>query len=144
MHKKILIVGLLLFLAGCGSPMTQNNSNTNSSNGSINVKFSDQPYYNSSYLISSDNLSTDAQAALSGFSLSKKAMPDGTTQITLKALSTEYHDQQYTLKPGEQLYFIEKTLGDDQANQDSNLHDDTAVVVDSQGNVVQGPTDFSK
>lgn len=107
-------------------------------------KFSDQSYYNSTYLISSDTLSTDAQKALTGFQMDKKSMPDGTLQITLKALEPSYHDQQYTLKPGEQLYFIEKFWADDQGGQEKNINDDTAVVVDSQGNVVAPPADFSK
>lgn len=141
MKKNIMIVALLLFLSGCG---IQNAPTGNNGNGQTSVKFSDQPYYNQSYLISGDTLSPEAQAALSGFSLDKKPNSDGTVQITLKALQPQYHDQQFTLKPGEQLYFIEKTLGDDQPDQDNNTRDDSGVVVDSQGNVVQGPTDFSQ
>lgn len=107
-------------------------------------KFSDQSYYNSAYLISSDTLSSDAQKALTGFQMDKRSMPDGTMQITLKALEPSYHDQQYTLKPGEQLYFIEKFWADDQSGQENNINDDTAVIVDSQGNVIGPLADFSK
>jgi hypothetical protein len=154
--KKITIGGLIflgvILLAGCGSSQNNTSQSTGSAgNGNagaqtaaIGQKFSDQSYASRSFMISGDTLSADAQNALSGFQLSKNTVPDGTTQINLKALQPQYHDQSYTLKPGEQLYFIEKFMGDDVAGQDANINDDSAVVVDSRGNVVQGPGDFSK
>ena len=109
------------------------------------VKFSDQDYAKSAYLVSGDApLGTDANQALAGFSLNKQAMADKTVVITLKALKSEYHDQTYTLKPGEQLYFIEKFLQDDKEEDETNIHDDTAVIVDADGYVVEVPRDFSK
>lgn len=157
--KKMLFFTpiILLVLSGCGSVSVDNqssNSPVHSTNGqrgtppsssSAGNRFADQSYYNYSYLISGDALSTKAQQAVSGFQVTKQNMPDGTIQITLKALNPEYHDQQYTLKTGEQLYFIEMSLGDDPSiSEERNLRDDTAVVVDAQGNVVQEPRDFSQ
>jgi PBP1b-binding outer membrane lipoprotein LpoB len=134
--KKILFTWLLisvLFLSGCSQPTATNNPAGNQRG----QKFSDTPYYNNAYLISGDTLSADAQKALTGFQMDKKTMPDGTTQINLKALDPSYHDQQYTLKSGEQLYFIEKLWADDQSGSETNINDETAVIVDSQGNIVQ-------
>lgn len=107
-------------------------------------KFVDQDYYKSAYLISGATLSADAKKALAGFTMSKKALPDGTTSILLKAQKAEYHDQTYVLKTGEQLYFIEKSLVDDAGNVENNINDDSAAVVDGQGNVVQAPAVWSK
>ncbi|MFA6995079.1 MAG: hypothetical protein WC249_01570 [Patescibacteria group bacterium] len=150
--KNILFIlpVVLLLAAGCSltsnvdlnSSNNQPNTPTNSpsvTTDTVSQKFVDQPYYSYSYLISGDTLSTDAQQALAGFALTKKALPDGTTQIDLKAQKAEYKDQQYILKSGEQLYFVEKFLADDQNNQENNILDDQAAVVDSQGNVVTAP-----
>lgn len=108
------------------------------------VKFAEQEYAKSAYLISGETLSADAKTALAGFVMTKKALPDGTTSVMLKAQKPEYHDQTYTLKAGEQLYFIDKFLADDAAGQEKNINDDTGVVVNAEGNVVQAPTDWSK
>jgi hypothetical protein len=135
LKKIIIVLPVMFFLAACaGAPAKK---------GAASNKFSDQPYFNSSYLVSSDSLSPDAQQALSGFHLEKQTSPDGTTLISLKAQKPEYHDQQYNLKPGEQLYFIDKFLADDSGGE-RMINDDTAVVVDSQGNVVEPPKDWSK
>ena len=146
-----LVFFAVILLAGCGS--NQNSANQTGSMGSgtagaqasaTGQKFADQAYASRSFLISGDTLSLGAQQALSGFQMNKQTMPNGTTQITLKALEPQYHDQAYTLKPGDQLYFIDKVMGDDTGSQEINIADDSAVVVDGQGNVVQGPGDFSK
>lgn len=109
------------------------------------TKFSEQEYAKNAYLISGDApLSADAKTALTGFVMTKKALTDGTTEISLEAQKAEYHDQQYILKTGEQLYFIDRFLQDDQNGSEVNIKDDTGVVVDAGGNVVQAPTDWSK
>lgn len=109
------------------------------------AKLSDQEYVKSAYLVSGDApLSADAKTALAGFVMTKKALADGSIEIFLKAQKPEYHDQKYTLKSGEQLYFIDRFLADDVAGQEKNINDDTGVIVDANGNVVQAPTDWSK
>ena len=74
--------------------------------------------------------------ALSGFTVDKQALSDGSTQITLNATNPEYQTQTYTLTPGQKLYFIERNLGDDQNGQDIVLGDDRAVVTESDGTIV--------
>lgn len=110
----------------------------------IAQKFADQDYAKTAYLVSGPTLTADAQKALAGFQMSKKTLADGSTEITLKSLKPEYHDQIYTIKTGEQLYFIEKFLQDDQNGDEKNILDDTAVVVGADGMVVEAPRDFSK
>jgi hypothetical protein len=43
------------------------------------------------------------------------------------------------VKTGYSLYFIERMLGDDnpQTDSDANLHDDTVILVDPQENIAQ-------
>jgi hypothetical protein len=100
------------------------------------TKFQDSPDYKNAYLISGDALSADAQKALTGFDMQKQVLADGSTQITLNAINPEYQDQVYTLKPGQQLYFIESYLADDNGAVDNNPMDDHAIVVDSNGYLV--------
>lgn len=151
----IMLPAILLLVAGCSysSPTVPIPTTVPPANPAVSqennppvaaasLKFSDQPYYSYSYLISGDNLSADAQTALAGFTLNKQVLADGNTQIKLTATESTYKDQQYTLKPGEQLYFIEKFLGDDQGDKEGNIRDDMAVVVDNQGNVVQAPVSW--
>jgi hypothetical protein len=101
------------------------------------IKLSDTPYWKAAHLISGDTIDAAGQSALAGFNVDKKVMPDGTTQITLTTTTAGYVNQSYTLQPGQQLYFIETSMGDDRDNQEFNLGDDKAVIVDAQGYVVQ-------
>lgn len=159
-----VLPAVLVLAAGCSANPTANNVNPGSASQvtpadrNLNLtpsttppaspsapmvttgnKLADQPYASQAYLISGDTLSASAQQALSGFTLSKSKLADGTLQIELKAVNPEYQSQQYLLKPGEQLYFIEKFGADDQGGQDANTHDDQAVVVNAQGEIVSGP-----
>jgi len=130
-----LIVIILLFVFGSG---IGNNSNVqNGTNNGPGMKFTDSPDYKSSFLISSETLDGPAQNAISGFSLSRIVMADGSINITLKALNPEYNDQNYIVKPGQNLYFIEKYGGDDSPpNNEGNLVDDKAILVDKDGYIV--------
>ncbi len=102
------------------------------------VKLADTRYWNYAHLISGDApLDQGAQAAISGFHMEKQNLSDGSVQITLKAISPQYHDQQYVVKPGQKLYFIEGSFGDDAGGNEYALGDDTAVVVDADGYIVQ-------
>lgn len=143
-----IVMGTLL-AAGCNNavsnsqqtPAQNSQSNSTAQASGTGQKFTDQTYYKNAYLISGDTLSSDAKTALTGFTMGKQTLSSGDTQITLTAQKSEYHDQQYTLHKGNQLYFIEKFLGDDNAaaNEEKNMGDDTAIVVDSQGNIVGQP-----
>jgi hypothetical protein len=140
MKRNIFLLGIVVLLAtGCGTTGNIGQSGQNTSG----QKFTDQSYYQNSYLISGDSLSPDAEKALTGFKMERKPMPDGSTEVSLKAEEPQYHDQKFTLKPGEQLYMIDYMLGDD-SGKERNIFDDSAVVVDSQGVVVTPPADWSK
>lgn len=108
------------------------------SQGSSCMQLSNQPYAQFTYLISSDQLSADAQAALSGFHLAKSTLANGDVTITLTPTGypTDYHTQTYTLHTGDKLYFIETSFGDENPQIDSNLMDDTAIVVNASGCVM--------
>lgn len=140
---SIALAGVLLLAAACNSAAQQPSAQpTAATNQTTSTKLTDQEYYKYTYLISGDTLSPEATKALTGFNMTKNTLADGTTQITLKALKTGYQDQQYILKTGEQLYFIERMLGDDrsEANEDQSMKDDSAVIVDSSGNVIGEPS----
>jgi hypothetical protein len=150
--KSWTIVGFVLALVlivGCTSA---NNTQTNTPTGNMltgnspaadppqnnaKAKLSDTRFANSAYLISGDTLDASAKSALAGFTMQKTANPDGSVSISLSSTNQNYQNQTYTLQPGQQLYFIERTMGDDGADTDFNLGDDTAVVVDANGYIVQ-------
>jgi hypothetical protein len=122
---------------------TQNNNSNNNSNntqasspGGTNTSalFSNQPYAPYSYLIYPGTPSSQAQAALSGFSMSTTQLQNGSAMITLAFVSTG-DNQTIILKPGYKLYFIETSFGDDGFGGESSLGDDGLVTVDTMGHV---------
>lgn len=155
---SIIIVGLVVFglaLIASKSSVTNsptsttNNSNTNNSNSNNNSNntqasppggtntstlFSNQPYAPYSYLIYPGTPSPQAQAALSGFSISTTQLQNGSAMITLTFVSTG-DNQTIILKPGYKLYFIETTFSDDSFGGESSLGDDGYVTVDPNGYV---------
>lgn len=131
----VVLIGGLVFYSFKGQAQTMQVQN--SGNKANPVKFTDSRYYRKSYLISGDSLDPSAQQALAGFQLMKNTLPDGSMNITLKALSSEYSDQNYIVKPGQKLYFIETSDNDDSyPNGESSLRDDHAILVDSNGYIV--------
>lgn len=103
-------------------------------------KFSDQPYYKFAYRIDPTNLNnmnSSMQKIFSGFRVTTINNADGSFVVNLTPTNTEYHAQSYTVKQGQKLYFIEKSMGDDNGVKDSYYADDTAVVVDQNGDVIQ-------
>lgn len=143
--KKLLIILplVLLVTAGCqttNKPATTANNNASSTNNTnspsaTGQKFSESPDYQNSYLISGPTLSPEAQQVLNGFKLSKQTLADGSEQINLKAMESAYQDQQYTLQPGQQLFFVDRSLGDD-STKEGNSRDDYGIIVDGQGYIV--------
>jgi hypothetical protein len=148
MNKKVfatilIIIGILIVVGGVYYFGTKSATATptpatakKSLKSFVGTKLSDSPFAKSAYLISTDKLSADTLKALAGFNLSKVAQPDGTTKYILKATNPEYQDQSYVIGSGQRLYFIELSLQDDANNQEKNLGDDHAVVIDSEGNIV--------
>ena len=142
----LIIVGIVLFsshsnstgnvIAGSSTPIAS------PQNTSANMmKLSDSPYANYAYLISTNPLSSQAQEAITGFQLNTTSNSDGSTTYILTAIKQSYYNQSYTIQPGQNLYFIERSMGDDNVadNDDYNLGDDFAIVVDSNGYIIQGP-----
>ena len=80
-----------------------------------------------------------AKQAMAGFAFTTKPMSDGATQITLTSQNKFYKTQQYLVKPGYSLYFIETNLKDDDAQKDTDamFRDDSAILVDPQGYIAQ-------
>lgn len=91
------------------------------------------------YLISEDPLSADSKKATTGFDLRRAQLSNGSVEIDLMALKQGYVTQKITYSPGESVYFIERSWGDDDADsdEDGTLRDDFAVVTDSDGVIVQ-------
>lgn len=144
--KKIFFTSAIIALlaAGCGgnSPSGPNSSSGSTASSSAatasGTKLSDEPYANSAYEIDPNNMSAAAKQATQGFNISSQTLANGDTKITLAANGNpEYHTQAYELKSGQKLYFIEQNPGDDQPDHDAFAGDDTAVVVDQNGYVVQ-------
>lgn len=137
----VVLIGVFLILTLRPSPTTNavNERLISGNNSSSGTKFVDSPYYQYAYLISGNNLSAQAKTAITGFDLSKTSNSDGTATYTLTAIKQGYTNQTYTLSSGEKLYFIERSLGDDNTadNSDFTLRDDTAIVVNSNGYIVQ-------
>ena len=57
---------------------------------------------------------------MAGFAMTTKVMPDGSAQVTLTAQNPLYKTQQYMVKPGDTLYFIERNLKDDDPEKDTD------------------------
>ncbi len=105
---------------------------------STGQKLADSPDGKFAYKVFPGTLTADAKQALTGFDMQTKTNPDGSTTITLVAKKQGYTTQTLTVKQGQSLYFIEKTLFDDHADtdEDGTLHDDTGIVVDKDGYIV--------
>lgn len=141
-----IVVVVALYLGSSSGYFVQSSQNVQASQNTSPqsqtqsgcTKLSDTPYGPYTYLISSDQLSPDAQAALAGFQLNKTALPNGNTTITLTPTGapSDYKFQSFTLRPGDKLYFLETSFGDDAPQQDVNLRDDTGILVDSSGCII--------
>ncbi|MFB6175180.1 MAG: hypothetical protein ABEJ87_04345 [Candidatus Nanohalobium sp.] len=115
---------------------TAKSSHQSNQKGHKKVKLSNTRYARYAFKISGNSLSTNAKRALAGFNV-KKSTSNGITTIHLNTDRSEYSDQTYKLKNGEQLYFIETSMGDDSGGNEYSIGDDTGVVVDSNGYIVR-------
>jgi hypothetical protein len=139
----VLIIGLWIYIARNNnkqsqySPISTDQTSPNTNNAtSAGVLFSSSPMAQNAYLISTPTYDAKTDKALSGFKVVKTDLADGSIQYVLNSSNTDYTTQTYIVKPGEKLYFIESTLSDDNNNQDKFTGDDTAVVVDANGYIV--------
>ncbi len=153
----IVIIILLIWIwsAGSATPSTSislstqspapssaaTSSTSVSGSSTTTVPFSSEPYYSFAYQIypKVSIQSATQKQALSGFVISTKKNSDGSVTVTLTPTNPKFTTQHYTVLPTEKLYFVERMLSlrDDVNNQDYFPTDDTAVIVDQAGNVVQ-------
>ena len=116
-----------------------NNNSKVTTNGNVSTTkqlFSSSSLSKNAFLISTPTYDANTKTALIGFNVTQKPLTDGSNEITLSSQNKEYKTQVYTVKPGEKLYFIESFLQDDSGNTDRNLRDDTAVLVDADGYII--------
>ncbi|MDE2399752.1 MAG: hypothetical protein KGL67_01955 [Patescibacteria group bacterium] len=132
----LAVVVMFFVLKGSGKKEENNLTAPITQNSTGAQLFSSSPMAQYAYLISGPTLDSKAEEATMGFTITKKALPDGSMQITLNSQNAEYKTQTYTVKAGEKLYFVEKFLADDSENADKNLKDDTAILVDANGYIV--------
>ncbi|MFI5265662.1 MAG: hypothetical protein ACHQT7_02860 [Candidatus Levyibacteriota bacterium] len=93
------------------------------------------PLFQYAYQIAPGVLSADAKRALVGFNIASQQQSDGSVVVTLKPKDSENQNQQYTIKPGQTLYYIEQTPVDDKTDSDKDLNyrDDYGIIVDQSG-----------
>jgi len=139
----IIIVGVWAIVSSLrnkNSNLGLNNNNPKITNNSnlVTAKqlFSSSPLSQNAFLISTPTYDANTKTALIGFNVIQKPLADGSNEITLNSQNKEYKTQVYTVKSGEKLYFIENFLADDSGNTDRNLKDDTAVLVDADGYIM--------
>ncbi len=142
--RKAIVLGVVVLIAAAiiavlaFSLSGRAVSNQNSSSGS-GALFSSSQFYPYSYQIFPGALSPEAQRAVTGFRLETQNDSDGSVTIKLIAINPEYQNQTYNVQPGQKLYFIERSLGDDSGGEERFPGDDAAIVVNSAGYIVQGP-----
>jgi hypothetical protein len=115
------------------SGKTSNGATSSNTTGTL---FASTQYAQFAYLISNSTLSSQAQAALSGFNLTRTQYSNGTVAIGVMLLGSG-NKQTLDLKPGYKLYIIETSFGDDSFGGESNLGDDGFVEVNPNGYIVQ-------
>jgi hypothetical protein len=153
MTKKYIIIAIVVLVVvvggwfllygggasgGAAAPYAQIPASSSSPQASSTaVFFSSSQYAKNAYLISATGTYDAAtQKALDGFQVNKQVLSDGSLQIQLVALKSEYATQSYVVKPGEKLYFIESFAGDDSTSEDRSPGDDRAILVDAAGYIL--------
>lgn len=139
----LLVLGAAVIFSGRipigkshGAYLNASTSTNSTSTNTTGTLFTSTQYAQFAYLISNSTLSSQAQAALSGFNLSRTQDSNDTVVIGITLMSNG-NKQTVSLKPGYKLYIIETSFGDDSFGGESNLGDDGFVEVSSNGYIVQ-------
>lgn len=143
----LLVIGLGAFMLGANhTGNAQNNyinkqsvtsaNSTSPNTTTTGTLFESTPYAQFAYVISNSTLSSQAQAALSGFNITRTQQSNGTVGIGITLISSS-SKQALSLKPGYKLYIVETSFGDDSFGGESNLGDDGFVEVSPNGYIVQ-------
>jgi len=99
------------------------------------MKLADSSLAQYAHKIVPEDTSGSSQYVPVGFAVTTKKNADGTTKVNLTPKDSDDQSQEYTLKSGEMLYFMEMTTGDDKADSDRDLNyrDDYGIITDSDG-----------
>ena len=73
--------------------------------------------------------------AVAGFAINVSPRA-GALQLSVATVGSGQAPQTSMIRPGDRVYFIEATLGDDSGDQDYNFGDDGVVVTDAKGHVI--------
>ncbi len=139
----VIVIALILVFSGGNSsgkpslPSGQPPQAGNAAQSSGGTLFADSPYASYAYLISTSPLSAQAKQALTGFNLNVTQNSNGSETYRLTTAKSNYVNQTYILEPGQKLYFIERSLGDDDASTDTDymMGDDAGIVVNADGTI---------
>lgn len=93
------------------------------------------PIFQYAFQVAPGTLSDAAKKALIGWTIASKTQIDGSIVVTLTPKDSDDQNQQYTVKSGNVLYFIEQTPSDDKDDSDTDLNyrDDYGIVTDANG-----------
>ncbi len=155
MVKNIVILVLVVLAAGEGyflmhksnGPMVQGAERENAQqprpSGAPNRppilgkgdKLMGSPLEKFAFKIAPGDIPPESQAKLTGFAVKSTKLADGSEQVSLTPKDADDQFQQYTVKPGQVLYFIEMTGSDDVGSQDldKNYRDDYGMITDANG-----------
>ena len=138
-----IIVAVLTL--GHNSPNSTNSAYSPSSSPASSPSgqlFSSSPYSQVAYQIFPGSLSSIAQEVMAGINLKSSQNPDGTTTVTLSPTNPSFPGLAYNVSSGDKVYLVETNMGEDNpsANYDGVYADDGAIVVNSAGYIVHGPT----
>ena len=80
-------------------------------------------------------MSDAAKKAITGFDIKTQKLADGSTQVNFVPKDSDDQSQQYIVKAGNTLYFVEMTVMDDKpdADKDLNYRDDYGIITDANG-----------
>ncbi len=99
------------------------------------VKLQGSPLEQYAYKVAPGDMNDDAKKALVGFSIDTQKQADGSLVVKFTPKDSDDQNQQYIVKTGESLYFVEMTPLDDKPDQDKdiNYRDDYGIIVDQNG-----------
>jgi hypothetical protein len=95
---------------------------------------SSEPFASYAYQVWPGTLNAAARQAMTGLSVSASRVRDG---ISVKAGVNGQPAAAHTYPGGTRVYVVETSLGDDSNSSDYNLGDDSLVVTDARGRILQ-------
>jgi|GEM_PF-3598111 len=98
-------------------------------------KLSDLPVAKTAYQVAPGDMLADTKTATAGWSIVQNKQSDGSLIVDFIPKEANDQRQQYTVKTGETLYFVELNSVDDSPgqNDDINLRDDYGIITNADG-----------